>query len=215
IDSGSTGTVRPSPALPNSVAPFATRPRVTAGLMCAPDAKATTTPAKTAKPQPNVTMRNPPLKPFVFARATLATTPQPMSTSIAVPTSSERNNLQRSSTLTFHPFRLARGLRPGAEHCPPYSGHAPRGMGAHDLVEGPLRFRGTSYPRPAVGRRLTEECCVGADARSRGVRQPWGRNAREEDHQRPEARRRRVGNRFRPGARRPGTRRDGPDPCGG
>ena len=54
-----------------------------------------------------VTMRNPPLKPFVFARATLATTPQPRSTSIAVPTSSERNNTPRLSTLTIHPFRLA------------------------------------------------------------------------------------------------------------
>ncbi|WFR68828.1 hypothetical protein P9139_14465 [Curtobacterium flaccumfaciens] len=47
------------------------------------------TPAKTAKPQPNVTMRKPAPKPLDFVSETAATTPPPRMMSIAVPTSSE------------------------------------------------------------------------------------------------------------------------------
>ena len=97
----STETTFTGTPMPNSVAPFATRPRVTAGLSCAPEAYETVTPANTARPQPKFTMRNPPLLPFVFASATFATTPQPSSTSMAVPTSSARNTIPRLSTLTF------------------------------------------------------------------------------------------------------------------
>src|ERR671926_1096252 len=46
-------------------------------------------------PHPHVTIRKPPLLPFVPFRATLATTPQPSRVSIAVPNTSERNTKPR------------------------------------------------------------------------------------------------------------------------
>jgi len=74
----------------NEILPATRRPMPTAGLRIAPEYAETSTPAKTARPHPQLTIRKPPPKPLFFASATLATTPQPSRISIAVPTSSER-----------------------------------------------------------------------------------------------------------------------------
>src|SRR6476660_3999728 len=63
--------------------------RVTAGLRCAPLRKATYTPAKTARPQPKLISSQPPPSPLLPLRMAVATTPQPRSSSIAVPVTSE------------------------------------------------------------------------------------------------------------------------------
>src|SRR6478609_2405861 len=81
--------------LTNSVAPEATMPKVTAGFRCPPDLYETSTPAKTARPQPKLTIRNPVPSPLFFGRMLLATTPAPSNNSMAVPTVSERKMVAR------------------------------------------------------------------------------------------------------------------------
>ena len=107
MDATSTGTPGAYSALP-----LTSRPRVTAGLRCAPDLAATKTPAKTAIPHPQVTIRNPPLLPLVPFSATLATTPQPSRVSIVVPNTSERKTIPRDIIDSFY-FLLSvpRGLK--------------------------------------------------------------------------------------------------------
>src|SRR5665647_3398415 len=88
----------------NSLAPEATTPRVTAGLMCPPDLYDTSTPAKTAMPHPQLTCRKPVPAPLFLGRMLLATTPPPMSSRIAEPTISERKIVPRDTVTSFrHP----------------------------------------------------------------------------------------------------------------
>src|SRR5665647_2360210 len=88
----------------NSLAPDAQTPKVIAGLMCPPDLYATSTPAKTAIPHPQLTNRKPVPAPLFLGRTLLATTPPPKRSSIAVPTTSERKIVPRDTVTSFrHP----------------------------------------------------------------------------------------------------------------
>src|SRR5665811_2210818 len=80
------------------LAPEAATPRVTAGLMCPPDLYDASTPAKTAMPHPQLTCRKPVPAPLLLGRTLLATTPPPMSSRIAEPTTSERKIVPVSYT---------------------------------------------------------------------------------------------------------------------
>src|SRR4051812_48919885 len=84
-----TGT---APQLGNSALNLCARAiaRVTAGLRCAPLEAAIHTPTKTAMPQPQLMTIQPALLPLVRLSTTLATTPLPRMTRMAVPISSAR-----------------------------------------------------------------------------------------------------------------------------
>ena len=67
------------------------RPTVTAGFRCAPEAAAMKTPEKTARPHPQLIIRNPPPNPLDLANTTLATTPPPIKSNSIVPSISAMN----------------------------------------------------------------------------------------------------------------------------
>src|SRR5450759_434895 len=126
----------------NSLAPDAQTPRVTAGLMCPFDLYATSTPAKTAIPHPQLTSRKPVPAPLLLGRRLLATTPPPRRSSIAVPTTSERKIVQRDTVTSFrHPFGCHSSPIIGtSQACAGWTGAAPS-LVPHRFVDDPVAWQ--------------------------------------------------------------------------
>src|SRR6478609_5440885 len=104
------------------MSPVMVNARVTAGFKCAPLRKATYTPAKTASPHPKLISSQPPPSPLLPFRIAVATTPQPRSSSIAVPVTSETKispfemSTANCGLLVRAARRLRRCLKSGGDH---------------------------------------------------------------------------------------------------
>ncbi len=79
--------------------PCRAKPRVTAGLRCAPDLKAMYAAVNTANPQPKVMPIQPALNPLVVRRVLFAHSDVPMVRRTAVPRNSEKKTCHREMVL--------------------------------------------------------------------------------------------------------------------